>query len=446
MTKADGSFQKNHYDAEGLRAEMEENGQLVKFLYNEDREAVAEEESDGNVIRYIRGLGLISSDSEKAKTYYHYVSDEQGSITHVINGEEKESGELPQEDVQSRVLNHYEYDAFGNTIRCEEQVHNRFHYTGEQYDPLTGQYSLRARYYNPVIAGFTQEDTYYGDGLNLYTYCQNNPILYHDPTGHGTKENSPYSRNEQQYIDVGADPDTARLVAQCYPDAKSKQDLYNKYKKQGYSAQDAKKLANREIIHGEEATKKYIKDNNVKKSGPDYTATSPRDNVNTDWRTQERVNAQRNAGAGKGNESGNKSGSGSVKNWKGQEVKIPDGHIMSSRDPDFSEPPIYREGPYTDAQRNAFLQGKSGDTKTAPHHRHQIPVRDGGVIDEIPGPGHPEGNQHTGGSPNRHPNSSIFNSESNGNRLRNSEIRAFWKAKGKRLIPDGRGGWIDPGY
>lgn len=308
MTKADGSFQKNHYDAEGLRAEMEENGQLVKFLYNEDREAVAEEESDGNVIRYIRGLGLISSDSEKAKTYYHYVSDEQGSITHVINGEEKESGELPQEDVQSRVLNHYEYDAFGNTIRCEEQVHNRFHYTGEQYDPLTGQYSLRARYYNPVIAGFTQEDTYYGDGLNLYTYCQNNPILYHDPTGHGTKENSPYSRNEQQYIDVGADPDTARLVAQCYPDAKSKQDLYNKYKKQGYSAQDAKKLANREIIHGEEATKKYIKDNNVKKSDPDYTATSPRDNVNTDWRTQERLNAQRNAGAGKGNESGNKSG------------------------------------------------------------------------------------------------------------------------------------------
>ena len=321
VTKADGSFQKNHYNAEGLRAEMEENGQLVKFLYNEDREAVAEEESDGNVIRYIRGLGLVSSDSEKAKTYYHYASDEQGSITHVINGEDKESGELPQENVQPQVLNHYEYDAFGNTVSCEEQVHNRFRYTGEQYDPLTGQYYLRARYYNPVIARFTQEDTYYGDGLNLYTYCQNNPILYHDPTGHGTKENSPYSRKEQQYIDAGADPDTARLAAECYPDAKSKQDLYNKYKKQGYSAQDAKKLANREIIHGEEATKKYIKDNNVKKSGPDYTATSPRDNVNTDWRTQERLNAQRKATtsrlmpmnlqffAAKGDENGNKSGS-----------------------------------------------------------------------------------------------------------------------------------------
>lgn len=191
VTKADGSFQKNHYNAEGLRAEMEENGQLVKFLYNENREAVAEEESDGNVIRYIRRLGLISSDSEKAKTYYHYVSDEQGSITHVINGEEKEGGELPQEDVQSRVLNHYEYDAFGNTIRCEEQVHNRFRYTGEQYDPLTGQYYLRARYYNPVSARFTQEDTYYGDGLNLYAYCKNNPVVYYDPSGYKDKRQTP---------------------------------------------------------------------------------------------------------------------------------------------------------------------------------------------------------------------------------------------------------------
>ena len=278
----------------------------MQFLYNEDREVVAEKDCSGNIIRYIRGLGLISSDSEKAKTYYYYVSDEQGSVSHIIRDEDKESGVSVQGREQDRILNQYEYDAFGNTISCKEQVENRFRYMGEQYDPLTGQYYLRARYYNPVIARFTQEDTYYGDGLNLYTYCRNNPILNHDPTGHGTKENSPYSRKEQQYIDAGADPDTARLAAECYPDAKSKQDLYNKYKKQGYSAQDAKKLANREIIHGEEATKKYIKDNNVKKSGPDYTATSPRDNVNTDWRTQERLNAQRNAGAGKGNESGSK--------------------------------------------------------------------------------------------------------------------------------------------
>ena len=300
---------------------MEENGRLVQFLYNEDREVVAEKDCSGNIIRYIRGLGLISSDSENAKTYYHYVSDEQGSVSHIIRDEDKESGVSAQGREQDRILNQYEYDAFGNTISCKEQVENRFRYMGEQYDPLTGQYYLRARYYNPVIARFTQEDTYYGDGLNLYTYCRNNPILNHDPTGHGTKENSPYSRKEQQYIDAGADPDTAKLATQCYPDANSKQDLYNKYKSQGYNATDAKKLANYEIVHGEERAKNYAA-NNVKKSGPDYTATSPRDNVNTDWRTQERLNAQKKASnsqlmpmnlqffAAKGDESGSKSGTG----------------------------------------------------------------------------------------------------------------------------------------
>ena len=146
---------------------MEENGRLVQFLYNEDREVVAEKDCSGNIIRYIRGLGLISSDSENAKTYYHYVSDEQGSVSHIIRDEDKESGVSAQGREQDRILNQYEYDAFGNTISCKEQVENRFRYMGEQYDPLTGQYYLRARYYNPVIARFTQEDTYYGDGLNL---------------------------------------------------------------------------------------------------------------------------------------------------------------------------------------------------------------------------------------------------------------------------------------
>ena len=43
------------------------------------------------------------------------------------------------------------------------------------------QYYLRARYYNPMIGRFMQEDTYRGDGLNLYAYCANNPVMYYDP-------------------------------------------------------------------------------------------------------------------------------------------------------------------------------------------------------------------------------------------------------------------------
>lgn len=134
-----------------------------------------------------------------------------------------------------------------------------------------------------------------------------------------------------------------------------------------------------------------------------------------------------------------------INNWKGAIVKIPEDHIMSPRDPDFSEPPIYREGPFSAEQREAFLKGESGGTKLAPHHRHQIPIRDGGVIDEIPGPGHPEGNIHTAGTPSRHPSKSIFNSEVDGNKLRQSEIEDYWKLKGTRLIEVEPGVWIDPG-
>ena len=76
------------------------------------------------------------------------------------------------------MVNRYRYDAFGNILEAWERVHNRFKYAGEQYDEITGQYYLRARFYNPVIGRFTQEDVYRGDGLNLYTYVQNNPVKY----------------------------------------------------------------------------------------------------------------------------------------------------------------------------------------------------------------------------------------------------------------------------
>ncbi len=153
---------------EGLRHEMEENGKLVEFIFR-GTEVVAEETQEEK-IRYIRTHELLASDAESARTYYHYASDEMGSITHVTAGAD--------------VLNRYEYDAWGNAEVCEEQVANRFRFNGQQYDPVSQQYYLRARFYNPVIARFTQEDTYRGDGLNLYAYCRNNPVYYVDPSGH----------------------------------------------------------------------------------------------------------------------------------------------------------------------------------------------------------------------------------------------------------------------
>ena len=139
---------------------MEENGQLVQFIFNTNREVIAEKENEWTI--YIRGSEILASSNDYAKTYYHYANDEMGSITHIVD--------------DKQILNQYEYDAWGNVVNQKETVKNRFKFNGQQLDPITQQYYLRARFYNPVVARFTQEDTYRGDGLNLYAYCANNPV------------------------------------------------------------------------------------------------------------------------------------------------------------------------------------------------------------------------------------------------------------------------------
>lgn len=65
----------------------------------------------------------------------------------------------------------------------EETTPNRLRYNAQTEDELTGLYYLRARYYAPGIGRFTQEDVIYNDGLNLYAYCNSNPVMYSDPSG-----------------------------------------------------------------------------------------------------------------------------------------------------------------------------------------------------------------------------------------------------------------------
>src|ERR1700722_8345471 len=107
-----------------------------------------------------------SAIANPTKTYYHV--NHQGSVMAMTDG----SGNLTQ-----RVG----YDEYGNGSPATGE---QFGYTGRRYDPETGLYYYRARYYAPAIGRFLQVDPVgYKDNLNLYTYVGNDPLDKTDPSG-----------------------------------------------------------------------------------------------------------------------------------------------------------------------------------------------------------------------------------------------------------------------
>ncbi len=233
-TKA-GDVQINRYDAEGLRCEMEENGKLVQFIFNENK-AVITEETDGNITRLIRTSDLWARESEPEKTWYHYASDEQGSTIFIT-------------DAEGNVKNRYTYDAFGNTVEKAEQIPNRYQYTGQQLDPITRQYYLQARYYNPVIARFMQEDEYHRDEINLYAYCANNPVDYYDPSGYDKLIIKP----DENIINGFSQEDIEKLMANSiqrnYTKLKSNvASVVEKFYNKGWTKKDGKNGGHLEMV------------------------------------------------------------------------------------------------------------------------------------------------------------------------------------------------------
>lgn len=146
----------------------EENGKVIRFLFAWGE--LAQETQEDEEISYVRGYKPISM-SRSGKDRNYFVQDEMGSTLFLL-------------DQNHEIQKTYRYDVFGNLLKEMGNIPNRLTYTGQMYDGAVIQYYLRVRFYNPAIGWFMQGDTYRGDGLNLYAYCANNPVVYYDPRGY----------------------------------------------------------------------------------------------------------------------------------------------------------------------------------------------------------------------------------------------------------------------
>ena len=103
-------------------------------------------------------------------------------------------------DETEKIVARYIYDAWGNVSVMDNNGViisdsgyigniNPFRYRSYYYDTETKLYFLKTRYYDPEVGRFISPDSIeYLDpetinGLNLYAYCGNNPVMNVDPNG-----------------------------------------------------------------------------------------------------------------------------------------------------------------------------------------------------------------------------------------------------------------------
>ena len=172
------------YDSSGVRISKTVNGTTYSYIYDNGQLIYADTPVGGMTFFY-------ENDSvagyKYGPEYYYYIKNLQGDIVGVI-------------DKNCNLLYQYEYDAWGNHTVLDAQGNtispdaphvanfNPLRYRGYFFDTETGLYYLLSRYYDPETGRFVNADGQFSiggelNGINLFAYCDNNPISRIDPTG-----------------------------------------------------------------------------------------------------------------------------------------------------------------------------------------------------------------------------------------------------------------------
>ena len=125
-------------------------------------------------------FGFIYNNSQ-----YFYLTNQMGDVAAIANS-------------NGFVIAQYNYDEWGRLLSIDASAANTLiaaanpiRYRGYYYDNETGYYYLQSRYYDVDICRFINadipeiarisKDT--SNGINIFAYCNNDPINHRDPSG-----------------------------------------------------------------------------------------------------------------------------------------------------------------------------------------------------------------------------------------------------------------------
>ena len=165
------------YDVENNRISQTENGAKTEYVVDSNSSSLTRiltAEKEGDTTYYIYGIGLIAQENGNEYLIYHF--NNIGSTEAVTN-------------IDGEIVETFDYGPYGELL-SENKCGIMFLYNGELgvATDSNGLYYMRARYYNPEIKRFINQDVMTGSivntpTLNRYAYVNGNPISLNDPFG-----------------------------------------------------------------------------------------------------------------------------------------------------------------------------------------------------------------------------------------------------------------------